>query len=95
MRENRTSGLRRGEAAATLPLSYSTSLPATLMLAALTLPVDVAATDPAIEGYSDFAALSNQVADLARPDLCQVGSSVKSPGEWEIWPVTLSRGKAG
>ncbi len=26
MRENRTSGLRRGEAAATLPLSYSTFL---------------------------------------------------------------------
>ena len=70
----------------------SCSLPAFLILAALALPAAASAAGPAIEGYSDFAALTKQVAALAKPDVCQVTSLAKSPGGRDIWLATIGRG---
>ena len=70
----------------------SCSLTAFLLLAALALPAAAPAAEPALAGYSDFAALSKQLEALAKPDLCQITSLAKSPGGREIWLVTIGRG---
>ena len=47
---------------------------------------------PAIEGYSDFAALTMELTELAKSDVCDVKSLAKSPGGRDVWLVTVGRG---
>jgi hypothetical protein len=48
---------------------------------------------PALEGYSDFAEFTKQIQSLARPELCAVRALAKSPGEREVWLVTIGSGQ--
>ena len=52
-----------------------------------------AAAPVAIEGYSDFKSLTEQVQSLARPDLCTIRALAKSPGGREVWLVTIGKGQ--
>jgi hypothetical protein len=46
-----------------------------------------------VEGYSDFAALSSELKELAKSELCDVTSLAKSPGGRDVWLVAIGRGE--
>jgi CO dehydrogenase/acetyl-CoA synthase alpha subunit len=62
-------------------------------LIAVALVSALIAGKPAIEGYSDFAALTSELNDLAKSENCDVKSLAKSPGDRDVWLVTVGRGE--
>jgi hypothetical protein len=68
-------------------------LAALLVVSAFVASIPLAAAAPALEGYTDFATLSKQVAELVKPGLCTVASLTKSPGGRDVWLITIGRGE--
>jgi hypothetical protein len=62
-------------------------------LVAVALVSALIAGKPAIEGYNDFSAMSAELKELAKSEICDVTSLAKSPGAREVWLLTIGRGE--